>query len=29
MVFPYFIGNTTWLFAMGIFGTALLFLFRN
>lgn len=29
MVFPYFIGNTTWLFATGIFGTALLFLFRN
>ncbi len=29
MVFPYFIGNTTWLFATGIFGTALLFLLRN
>jgi hypothetical protein len=29
MVFPYFIENTTWLWATGIFGTALLFLFRN
>ena len=29
MVFPYFIANTTWLFATGIFGTALLFFVRN
>ncbi len=29
MVFPYFIENTTWLFATGIFGTALLFFMRN
>jgi hypothetical protein len=29
MVFPYFIENPTWLFATGIFGTALLFFFRS
>jgi hypothetical protein len=29
MVFPYFIESTTWLFATGIFGTALLFFQRS
>ena len=29
MVFPYFVENTIWLFATGIFGTALLFFLRS
>ena len=29
MVYPYFVENTTWLFATGIFGTALLFFQRS
>jgi hypothetical protein len=29
MVFPYFVEDTTWLYAAGIFGTALLFFQRG